>query len=364
MRRASKSLLFLLPALVFGQAHAGNVELGLVAEPDLDIGGAEIVLSSDDATIATDADGAGATFTIIDPLVASAQATVSIDNLPSGVAPFTMLVNLPFFMTKSNDARVVAALVKDKLEGETVQGITRSASQQAGSLNSLVLLNQRARIARVKLLAQPRPLNADDGKMALIFVQTAKELGINFFVEPDDEMKDAVLLLKTILAGSPAELDRTMPIALDRTNAQLAINEFQTIALTQTSKLVAEVARRVQSPRAELRAEGCAMADAMNDRLSGLSEEDRPMIDPTWRRTTINLTHVLMCRSREIAWRQGHQPEDADARVESARIALDQMKTSIGWYEGVDGADQGVLRNAQARFDEVSGRVDVITLTR
>lgn len=360
--RSNLAVILCAIALAYTQnAVAGEFETSLVGVADDDIGDAKLAFESTQASIEPGGGDSAFSFTMTDPLDTSARTTVTVEDLPDGMAQFSLRLNIPFHWTLEDDnARIAAAVVRDTLGPSTVRDIVRSADQGVGSVEARVLLNQRARVALGKLLKQARALNADDARMAFVFVQTSKELGFLNFVQPDSKMEEAVQLLKTML-GTQSLVDRVLPNLDDRKNVQSVIDDFGQIQATQMQIIVHAVSRQMSGASAAERSLACGRALALNDVLSNLTEDDRPALDPNWRRTVQNLTNVLICRWRDMSWNAGTRPDDADERIENARIAVEQMQSSLAMYQEVNGAEQGVITRARDRVDEVEARIAMQT---
>lgn len=290
------------------------------------------------------------------PAVATGLVVFSIDGLPTGTASFRLSYGIPFSASRADGSEVQGALVAEGIGPGTLAEVIESGRHPEGSLSGRVLLNQRTRVVLRALKANGGPPDSDRALVTLFFLQSSKELAFTNFVEVDDDMEDAETFLSSVVSNKDDFL-RLFPEAIDRKSAEDTLRDFKQIKATQQQKVVHAISSRINGGTAATREEACTLALSTNDFLMGLSDDRREVFDPDLRRTTQNLTNVLICRWRALSWKLDAVPEDAEVRLADAQGSLEQMVSVLEDYSGSPASEAKVISNATKSLDDLKARI-------
>lgn len=264
--------LLALAAMAALPAHAGRFNVALA--PDGDV--ARVQLAS--AAMTVGAAGQFREFSFVDPTALNAMLTVSLANPTADEAPFTLSVNVPFGSAEADARFDIAAAVVGPFETAWARlNIVSTGSRKLKSklLADLVLLNQQSRVISRFILNRGTP-NPEDAKIILYFVVSSKELVLNHFVEPDNDMMRAAGLLDDFV-GEPADLLD----ADDLQTAADALKGFRQARRAQLLKIALMIDEGIGSDDPDVVTDSCGRAAALDKAVRGMPADARAEADPT-----------------------------------------------------------------------------------
>jgi hypothetical protein len=267
---------------------------------------------------------------------------VDVMILKDGFAPFSMSVNLPYFWGSDRDNDTVAATVTPlSLSDDDIDQVREEGENWLKTSRATqVKLNRLARAAFLVLHKESHWPNLEDVKIASLFVRSSNQLVTSGYVEPDDDMRAAVVELGRLL-DEHADLFESQKA---RDDAELAIREFNTFRRTQLTGVVNQVSADVGR---ETTPGTCGRSTTTFELFRQMTDETRKQLDPDRALETLNLGAMTHCLGEDL--RADSQLSDAE-RKEKLKLAVrvvDQIDLALATYAGFVAADDSRLLHAQ-----------------
>lgn len=240
------------------------------------------------------------------------RTNMSIDDPPEHRERFSMTLNLPYFLREDPKLpKLAAALVAPRISQEEIDMILREGHTQLSSVAGQVHLNRQTRNALRDLRGESHFPNGTDVKILSFFVITSKELVLTSFVEPDDEMNEAVALLRDILEKRPELFESEQA----RASAREAVRDFADANHTQLNAIVLAVSKDIA---AKVNDTTCSRATALFEYFEGLSDNGRATVDPNSAFEVHNLSAVSLCLAKDLT---ADAPVAEERRLSSLELA-------------------------------------------
>jgi len=291
------------------------------------------------------------------------RVSVATDGAPAGFSDFDLEIDLPFFAT--HEPLELAAPV-------LLASLPRSRLGPLWAMQHLVFTNRLSNLIRVNARSGrglmtamrfirdiPRPANAEDGRVALLFARSAAALTTEHFVLPDPGMDEAMAFVEYTLAD-PEAAARIFPRAQDRADATAAVTLFNQYRAVQLKKLV-DAADAAAATASEAANRYARIIDLARRIEQARQSDDATALLPIEMR---NLENAAICAHDAITWPVDAPPADAGDRLNAALKLLGQLDDRLEEFAdslGPSAGDNRTLQRAQARRIELDNRYDAVS---
>ena len=358
-----KTFALMLALAQLPAALAADIDVALDADSPATLARVTLALAADDTPLTR----IGPTRYAFepDPGLVAERLSVATQGAPAGFTDFALEIDIPFFV-KDEPIELAAPVVLTSLplsKRASIWSLQHLAF--TNRLSSLLRVNARSGRAFMTALRFirdiPRPANAEDGALALLFARTSAALATEHFVQPDPEMEEAVAFIEATLAN-PDAAARVFPRTQARGEALATVALFKQFRTIQLKKLVDAADQRAGAGGADTAAQRCArIADLTGRFRAARTSSNTPGLLPIELR---NLENAAICANDAIRWPAEAPPDDAKARLDAAHALLNLLDDRLEEFAqalGTASGDSATLRRAQARRIELANQYEFVT---